>query len=102
MIDGAVEPGFEAVREAVERCFAELGETGAAFVGCVGGRPVVDLWGGDGFDRNSLVHVYSVTKAMAAFCVLMLVDRGVVGLGEPMTRYWPEFGQAGKEQVTVR
>jgi CubicO group peptidase (beta-lactamase class C family) len=39
---------------------------------------------------------------MAAFCVLVLVDRGVIGLDEPMARYWPEFGQAGKERVTVR
>lgn len=31
MIAGAVAPGFEGVRSAFERCFAELGETGASF-----------------------------------------------------------------------
>ena len=78
MVNGAIEPGFEPVRDAFERCFAELGETGASFAAIAGGRVVADLWGGDGFERDSLVHVYSVTKAMSAFCVLMLVDRGLI------------------------
>lgn len=102
MVHGTVAPGFEAVGDAFERCFAEQGETGAAFVALVNGRPVADLWGGDGFTRDSLVHVYSVTKPISAFCVLVLVDRGVIELDERMTRYWPEFGQAGKGQTTVR
>lgn len=63
---------------------------------------MADLWDGDGFERDSLVHVYSVTKPMAAFCVLVLIERGVVGLDETTTHYWPEFGQAGKDLVTVR
>ena len=102
MVHGEVAPGFESVREAFERCFTELGETGASFVALVDGRPVVDLWGGEQFERDSLVHVYSVTKPMAAFCVLVLVDRGTVGLDDTVARYWPEFAQAGKERVTVR
>jgi CubicO group peptidase (beta-lactamase class C family) len=44
---------------------------------------------------------HSVTKPMAAFCVLVLVDRGVVGLDDVMARYWPEFARAGKDRVTV-
>jgi CubicO group peptidase (beta-lactamase class C family) len=102
MVHGTVATGFQSVRAAFERCFAEQGETGAAFVALVNGRPVADLWGGEGFARDALVHVYSVTKPMSAFCVLVLVDRGVLGLDEKMTRYWPEFGQARKEHTTVR
>jgi CubicO group peptidase (beta-lactamase class C family) len=34
--------------------------------------------------------------------VLVLIDRRVIGLDEEMARYWPEFGAAGKERVTVR
>jgi CubicO group peptidase (beta-lactamase class C family) len=63
---------------------------------------VVDLWGGERFERNSLVHVYSVTKPMAAFCVLVLVDRGAVGLDDTVAHYSPEFARAGNEGVTVR
>jgi CubicO group peptidase (beta-lactamase class C family) len=31
----------------------------------------------------------------------MLVDRGLLKYDVPVTRYWPEFGQNGKGQVTV-
>jgi len=34
---------------------------------------------------------YSVTKPFAAVCVLMLVDRGLVELDEPLATYWPEI-----------
>ena len=63
---------------------------------------MVDLWGGEGFERDSLVHVYSVTKPMAAFCVLVLADRGALGLEDPVARHWPEFAQAGKERISIR
>jgi CubicO group peptidase (beta-lactamase class C family) len=32
-----------------------------------------------------------VTKPFAALCVLALVDRGQVGLDDPLQRYWPEL-----------
>ncbi|HET6867369.1 MAG TPA: serine hydrolase domain-containing protein [Solirubrobacteraceae bacterium] len=102
MVHGEVAPGFEPVRDAFERCFSDLGETGASFAAVLDGRLVVDLWGGDGIDRDSLVNVYSVTKPMAACCVLVLVDRGALSLEDPVSRHWPEFAQAGKDRITVR
>ena len=43
----------------------------------------------------------SVGKGMAALCVHQLVQQGVIDLKAPVARYWPEFGQAGKEGITV-
>ena len=80
MVHGVFARGFEGVKETFERCFAERGETGAACVALVNGQPIADLWVGDGFERDSLVNVHSVTKSMSAFCVLVLVDRGVIAL----------------------
>jgi CubicO group peptidase (beta-lactamase class C family) len=40
---------------------------------------------------DSVVMPYSVTKPFAAVCLLILVDRGLVDLDEPMQTYWPEF-----------
>jgi hypothetical protein len=57
MVNGTIDTGFEPVRDEFERCFAELGETGASFAAIAGGRVVADLWGGDGFEHDSLVHV---------------------------------------------
>jgi len=32
----------------------------------------------------------------------MLADRGLLDLDAPVVRYWPEFGQAGKEAIPVK
>ncbi len=108
-IHGSCDPAFAAVREAFGRCFAELGETGAAVSVYLDGRPVIDLWGGlaDGrtgqpWERDTLVNVYSVTKPFAAVCLLLLVERGAVDLEAPVARYWPEFAAAGKGAMPVR
>ena len=52
MIHGEVADGFVDVRKAFARGFDELGETGAGYVAIVDGRVVVDLWGGEGFERG--------------------------------------------------
>jgi CubicO group peptidase (beta-lactamase class C family) len=97
------------VRDALATNFRERGELGAAVCITVAGRSVVDVWAGwtdeartRPWQRDTLVDVFSVGKAMAALCVLILVKRGEVGLDTPVSRYWPEFAAAGKRDVTVR
>jgi CubicO group peptidase (beta-lactamase class C family) len=43
----------------------------------------------------------SVAKGICATAIAMLYDRGLLDLSAPMARYWPEFGQAGKEHITT-
>ena len=107
MIEGFAEPRFEPVREEFERNFSERGESGASVAVAHGGDLVVDLRGGtvDGerpWREDTLVMTYSTTKPLAASCVVMLWDRGQLELDVPVARYWPEFGQAGKENVSIR
>jgi CubicO group peptidase (beta-lactamase class C family) len=106
-IGGSVAPGFEPVTDAFRRCFEEMGETGAAVGGYHLGQQVVDLWAGEAapgapWSRDTIVHVYSVTKPFAATCLLRLVDAGDIDLDAPVARYWPGFAQAGKSGVLVR
>jgi CubicO group peptidase (beta-lactamase class C family) len=108
-IDGLCDTRFTAVREAFANNFAQHGEIGAAAVLFVGGRKVVDLWGGWAdrgrtrpWAEDTLVNVYSIGKAITATCVLLLVQRGQLDLDAPVTRWWPEFGAAGKAAVTLR
>lgn len=108
-VDGFVEPGFEAVRDAFETNFAERGEVGASVAVRVAGRPVVDLWGGVAdeasarpWTRDTLCLFYSATKGVSAMCVHTLVERGLIDLDEPVATYWPEFAAAGKHTITVR
>jgi CubicO group peptidase (beta-lactamase class C family) len=108
-IHGFCAPQFSLVREAFLRNFTERGEVGAAVAICVDGELVVDLWGGwaDGrrqrrWQRDTLVNVFSVGKAMAALSLLLLIDRREVDLDAPVSRYWPPFAAGGKADVTPR
>ena len=107
-ISGWVASGFEEVREVFQANFDRGMEIGAAFGAYHRGKKVVDLWGGvadatedRAWEEDTLVLVYSTTKGVAAMCANRLAQRGVIDVAAPVTTYWPEFGQAGKETVTV-
>lgn len=70
---------------------------------------MVDLWGGWAdtartrpWATDTVVPTYSVTKAPAAVSLLTVVDRGLVGLDDPVESVWPEYGAAGKSATTLR
>ncbi len=51
---------------------------------------------------DTIFDLASLTKVMAtATSVLILVERGIVRLADPVARYIPEFGQNGKERITL-
>jgi CubicO group peptidase (beta-lactamase class C family) len=50
-------------------------------------------------DTIQLVH--SGTKGLVATCLLILVERGLLDLDAPVSRYWPEFAAEGKGAITV-
>ena len=45
--------------------------------------------------------VFSSGKSVTAFVVALMVERGLVDYGEKVSTYWPEFGQNGKDDITV-
>ncbi|HUI02199.1 MAG TPA: serine hydrolase domain-containing protein [Acidimicrobiales bacterium] len=105
---GWVAPGFEAVQEAFQSNFDAGREVGAAFAAYHRGEKVVDLWGGIAdqstgrpWDEDTMVLVYSTTKGVTAMCAHRLAQEGRLDIEAPVATYWPEFAQAGKEQVTV-
>src|SRR5215204_7325447 len=100
-VGGEVSRGFEPVRDAFAALFERGEETGAAFAAIAGGRAVANLWGGS-VGRDSLVHVFSVTKPLAAACALWLVDRGRIALDARVADVWPEYAAGGKQDTTLR
>ncbi|HSK73230.1 MAG TPA: serine hydrolase domain-containing protein [Pyrinomonadaceae bacterium] len=108
-IHGFVKPGFEAVREAFAENFAKRREIGAACSVYHKGEKVVDLWGGvrnaatsEPWEENTMALVYSTTKGLAAMTLAVAHSRGWLDYNAPVSKYWAEFAQNGKEKITVR
>ncbi len=109
LISGKVSPEFEHVRTEFERNFLERGELGAACAIYHRGVKVVDLWGGyrcaksrAPWNEATLSLSFSVSKGMAAAVMAVAHSKGLFELDTAVAHYWPEFAQAGKDQITVR
>jgi len=108
-VAGRCDDGFGAVEAAFADNFATRGEVGASVAVLVDGEVVVDLHGGwrdarrsRPFAADTLVDFYSVGKAFVGLLALRLVDRGLIGLDQPIASVWPEFAVGGKAPATIR
>lgn len=50
---------------------------------------------------DTLFLSYSTTKGVAATALHILADRGLIDYDAPVVKYWPAFGQHGKDKLTV-
>ncbi|HEY6420563.1 MAG TPA: serine hydrolase domain-containing protein [Candidatus Binataceae bacterium] len=106
-VGGTVEKGFEAVRDGFAQ--AQEKDAGGAQL-CVyrKGKKVVDLWCGRDkandrpFTADTITILMSCTKGLTATAAHMLVERGLLDVDAPVTRYWPEFDRNGKAGMPVR
>ena len=102
-------PGFENVRDTFAENFVRRRELGGACCAYHRGKNVVDLWGGvrnkvtgEPWERNTMVVVHSATKGLAAMTLAIAHSRGWLAYDEKIAKYWPEFAQNGKQDITVR
>ncbi|VXC44020.1 EstA family serine hydrolase [Pseudomonas sp. 8AS] len=108
-IQGHFDLRFEALKDAFAELFNDPQERGAALCVQIGGDTVVDLWAGvadkDGeqaWHSDTILNLFSCTKAVAAVAALQLVGEGKLDLDVPVAHYWPEFAAAGKARITTR
>jgi CubicO group peptidase (beta-lactamase class C family) len=108
-VEGSCDPRFAPVREAFAGNFTERGERGAALCVTLGGRTVVDLWGGWAdtastrpWRPGTLANVFSIGKGLTAVCTARLAGQGRLDVDAAVAAYWPEFAAAGKDGITVR
>jgi CubicO group peptidase (beta-lactamase class C family) len=107
VVDGTCSEAFLPLRDLLEKSLASGEDAGAGLAVVHDGELVVDLWGGEArpgqpWTRDTLTHVWSLSKVMTTLAVLVLVERGELDLGAPVARYWPDFGAHGKDEVLVR
>ena len=107
-IEGFAPERFAGVRDVFAGHFAAGEELGARFTACLDGEVVLDLWAGWAdraktrpFAADTLVPVWSLTKALTSTLVALAVERGKLDYEQTVAGVWPEFAQAGKETITV-
>jgi CubicO group peptidase (beta-lactamase class C family) len=108
-IEGFCNAPFEKLTDVLSGTLDTGGDLGASVAVNVEGEVVADFWGGwvdaertQPWQRDTIVNVWSTTKTMTSLAALVLVDRGELDVNSPVSRYWPEFAQNGKDSVLVR
>ncbi|GAB4428759.1 MAG: EstA family serine hydrolase [Turneriella sp.] len=108
-VNGEWDKRFDPLVSAFRQNFADKQETGAAVCVYYRGAKVVDIWAGlknrtssAPWLADTLVPVFSVTKALASLCFLILARRGKFDYDKPVAHYWPDFAIAGKKEITCR
>ncbi len=107
-IHGLCPPQFDAVRAAFAGHFQAGEEIGARFALAQHGKILVDLYAGHcdlartrAFDDQTLTPIFSCTKAVASLMIARLVDQGLMAYDQTVSSIWPEFGVAGKADITL-
>ena len=88
--------------------FEKLGELGAAISVWQNGKQVADLYGGfcdarreKSWTADTVVLVWSATKGIGSACVLHALQQQKIELTRRVAEFWPEFGQADKDEITL-
>ena len=88
--------------------FDKFGELGAAVSVWQHGKPIVDLHGGFRDTRHEhrwtddiVVLIWSATKGIGTACLLHVLQEHNIDIAQRVAEFWPEFAQAGKENITL-
>ena len=107
-IEGICEDKYLAVKELFLELHKTDREVGSSFAVYKDGNPIIDIWGGfsdkdkiNSWQQNTLATVWSTTKGVAAITIAYAFEKGLLDYEEKVSKYWPEFGCNGKEDITV-
>ena len=107
-VSGLTASNFEPVRDAFTANFEDGLEVGAGFCVYKDGELVVDLIGGTSdrrgdvpWQKDTLVPIFSTTKAVAALVIAWLVEQDRLEYEQTVASLWPEFAAKGKGDLTI-
>jgi CubicO group peptidase (beta-lactamase class C family) len=99
---------LERLKPLFQENFEKRGELGAALSVWQNGKPIVDLYGGfcdaareKPWTTETVVLVWSATKGIGSACVLHALQQQKIELNRPVAEFWPGFGQADKDKITL-
>src|SRR4051794_30666668 len=92
---------------AIEQGIAEALHLGAQLYVSLGGRTLIDQAFGLSRPATPMsvetINIWmSSGKPVTAVAVMQMRQRGLLGLDDPITKFIPEFGQKGKDAITIR
>jgi CubicO group peptidase (beta-lactamase class C family) len=105
------EQKYEPVVKVLQRSLTSGWDLGASLFVAVDGNTVLDVAGGFKdkdklssyeYDTSTLNVVFSSGKVIETIAIAMLADRGLLDLEAPVSKYWPEFAQNEKGEITVK
>ena len=59
-------------------------------------KPKKSTWTGE-----HMTNVMSNSKTISAIIFAFLAEQGLINYNDPISKYWPEFAQNGKENLTI-
>jgi CubicO group peptidase (beta-lactamase class C family) len=103
---------IEELRARLEPLFREnfdkFGELGAAVSVWQHGKALLDLHGGfrdtrreHPWTEDTIVLIWSATKGIGSACLLHVLQEHKIDIDQRVAEFWPEFGHAGKEKITL-
>jgi len=108
-MEGFVHPDFGSVTEKMQQLMSKRSAIGGMALAVYHrGELVADAWTGEAdaagtpWGRDTMSISFSTTKGVVATIAHRLADRGLLDYDARVADYWPEFGAAGKEHITVR
>jgi len=88
--------------------FEKFDELGAAVSVWRNEMSIVNLHGGfkdahreKPWSKDTLVLIWSATKGIGSACALHVLQEHGIDIDRRVAEFWPQFAQAGKEQVTL-
>ncbi|PQP17916.1 serine hydrolase domain-containing protein [Rhodococcus opacus] len=102
-----VDPRFLPLADRFFAMYRQPQHGGGALTAYFRGEKVLDIWAGWAdrdrrWDRDTVALSFSTGKGVASTVVHRLAERRLIDYDAPVARYWPEFGAAGKDDITVR
>jgi len=97
-VSGDAERSFRALPQILARAVGAQGGGGAQLAVYHCGRKVVDLVAGD-FRPDSVMLVFSVSKAVAALATHHAIDRGLLSPDLALHDVWPAFGRSQRARA---
>jgi len=86
----------------LQRAITLIRERGSPAQLCVVARGQIVLNETFGCRPDSLFFLFSASKPLVALLVHLLAERGQLALDDRVAAHWPEFAQAGKQDITIR